>query len=196
MRIARSTVQAGENIVSLATRLTGNPLHWQELVRLNALRAPYLADTARQGVLSPGDTVLYPAPDSPIIPPNPARLEERTYLRDLRVLNGDLVLTGANLSTNAGLDNLRAALGRRLATLVGRHPFHPAYGSLIPLHVGKVADASRMRLAIVDARRAVMRDPRVQDCAVQGLWEQGELVLTLNVTPIPPGTPFTFTYQT
>ncbi|PIG96874.1 DUF2634 domain-containing protein [Deinococcus sp. UR1] len=195
MRIARSTVEAGENVVSLAARLTGDPLRWQELVRLNKLRAPYIASEPRAGVLSPGDAVLYPAPDSPATLPNAAQLEQRTYKRDLRVQRGDLVLSGSTLVTDAGLPNLQAALSRRLMTLVGRHPFHPAYGSLIPLHVGAIADAARLRLAVSDARRAVMRDPRVQDCTITGLWQESELVLTLNVTPIPPGTPFTFTYQ-
>lgn len=194
--IATDTVQAGENIVALSSRLTGDPLNWTELVRLNGLRAPYIANDPRAGVLAPGSAVLYPAPDAPLALPDVNKLAARTYRRDVLTENGDVVLAGVTLATTVGLPNLEAAILRRLRTLTGRHPFHPRYGSLLRTHIGRPADSTRTRLSVVDVRRAVMRDPRVQDCAVAGTWAADVLTLTITVTPIPPGSVFTMTYTT
>lgn len=194
--IAQDTVLSGENIVSLAARLTGNALDWQVIIRLNKLRPPYLIDEprregeARGHQLRPGDAVLYPAPNAPTTPPDAARLAVLTYRRDLKAEGGDLVLSGGHLTTEAGLDNLHAALTRRLRTLVGRHPFHPPYGSLLHAHIGKPADYPRVRLASVDVKRAVLRDPRVQSCVAHVTWEAELMTVDVTVTPIPPGTPF------
>ncbi|ABW35071.1 GPW/gp25 family protein (plasmid) [Deinococcus geothermalis DSM 11300] len=193
--IARDTVQQGENIVTLAGRLTGNPLQWQEIVRLNKLRAPYLSDEPRAGTLSPGDAVLYPAPTAPPTPPDVNLLAAQTYKRDFRAEDGDLVLSGGHLTTEVGLANLRTALQRRLKTPLGRHPFHPGYGSLLYTHVGRVADPAHLRLVCVDARRALLRDPRVQDVTVTASWEGELLTVAYTVTPIPPGTPFSDSYR-
>lgn len=194
--IARDTVRAGETIVSLAARLTGNGGNWGAIVRLNKLKAPYITEAPRRGTLSPGEEVLYPAPTMPATPPDRAQLAAETYKRDLRAEGGDLVLGGGgNLVTDVGLDNLRAALTRRLSTLIGRHPWHPLYGSLLPGHIGKVADPFRLRLICVDARRAVLRDPRVESCTVAAVWEADVLRVDCAVTPIPPGTPFEVSWR-
>lgn len=192
--IASDTVKAGENIVSLASRLLGDPQAWTELVRLNRLRAPYLADEARPGVLSPGDAVLYPSPTAPAAPPDAARLAALTYKRDLRVSGRDLVLSGGHLTTEVGLPNLRTAITRRLDTMLGMHPFHPGYGSLLRTHLGRPADTTRLRLAAVDVRRAILRDPRVQECVVAASWQAEKMTLDIDVTPIPPGQRLRFTY--
>lgn len=194
MRIAKDTVRQGENIVTLTSRLTGDPLQWSAIARLNNLKAPYIAEDSLPYTLSVGDTVLYPAPDLPAATLNPSQLIVNTYKRDWAASKGDLTLSAAGqITTQAGLDNLRTAITRRLTTLRGQHPFHPDYGSLVPLHVGELMDAGRARLIVVDARRAIMRDPRVEDCSVNVDWKHEILSLDILITPIAPGSPFRMT---
>lgn len=191
MIIARDTVEAGETIVSLSARLTGNPLNYPTIIRLNNLRPPYLTPEPHDGTLSPGDTVLYPAPDEPRTPPDVGALVARTYKRDIKLQGNDLELgNGGMLVTETGLPNLHTALIRRIGTLLGRHPFHPAYGSLLRTHIGKAADYLRLRMVIVDVRRSLLRDPRVQTCTVEATWNEGLLTVDCLITPIAPGSPF------
>lgn len=196
MRIASDTVQEGENIVTLTTRLTGEPLRWSEIVALNKLRAPYISESGAPNTLQAGDTVLYPAPDLPIVSINPSQLAAATYKRDWVAQNGDLMLSeSGHFVSESGLANLQTALQRRMQTALGRHPFHPAYGSLLYTHVGENADPSRLHLVRVDASRAIMRDPRVQSCVVSAVWEGEILSITADITPIPPGAPFRTTVR-
>lgn len=190
--IARGTVQAGENIVSLTTRLLGDPQRWQELAQLNNLKAPYLSREPGAHRLSPGDTVLYPTVDAAPAGLSNAQLDARTYKRDLITARGDLVLENGALVNAVGQPNLYAAVSRRLDTLLGRHPFHPGYGSLIRTHLGHVADSPRLSLALVDARRAVLTDPRVSEVSGTASWGGEMLTLDLLITPIKPGEPFRF----
>lgn len=186
--IARDTVQAGEDIVRLAGRLLNDPYAWDTLVRLNKLKAPYTSDTPRAGCLSPGDTVLYPARQMPVAQVSAATLEARTYLRDLRDDGrGDLVLSGINLTTTVGMENLKVALLRRVRTRLGRHPFHPLYGSLLSQIVGRPSDVLILRLACNDAKRAIMRDPRVESCSVRVVWEYDIARFACDIQPIAPG---------
>ncbi len=193
MTVARGAVLAGENIVTLAARLTGDARRWQELVTLNGLTPPYVSDAGGPGVLAPGDAVLYPTSSEPAPTVDAALLEVRTYFRDLAVEGGDLQFNAAGgLVTVSGLENLQAALGRRLRTLIGRHPFHPGFGNRAVLALGEVADEGALALLASDTRAAITRDPRVQDCAVALEWASTHVLRAhLTVTPVPPGTVFT-----
>jgi len=192
MTVARSVVQNGDNIITLSNRLLGSAERWRELITLNRLNPPYFAPTSAPGVLAPGDTILYPLGALSAPPTDTAELEARTYKRDLLLTGKDLTLAYRQLSTTVGLPNLKAALDRRLRVLVGAHPFHPEYGSLLRLHVGMVADDPLLELAVHDARRAILADPRVQSCSVQAEYASDVLSLRCDVEPIPPGTPFSF----
>ncbi len=192
--IARSTVEAGENIVSIASRLLGDPMRWLELAQLNKLRAPYITREPSPGRLSPGEVILYPSLTATPVPAgvNTDRLDSATYKRDLTAENGDLVLQGGTLQSEVGLPNLRTAISRRLSTLIGRHPFHPGYGSLLYTHIGAVADGPRLSLLLVDAKRAVLTDPRVTSVTGTAEWDNERVTLDLLIVPILPGEPFRF----
>lgn len=191
--IARSTVQAGENIVSLASRLLGDPQRWLELAQLNHLKAPYLATEPRKGCLSPGDVVLYPAADNArAVTTSTERLDANTYKRDLVSVDNDLAFQNGTLSSAVGLPNLYSAVARRINTLIGRHPFHPGYGSLVRTHIGEPADATALYLMLIDAKRAVLTDPRVTSVSGTAQWENEMVTLDLLITPILPGEPFRF----
>lgn len=188
--IARDIVQPRDTIVSLASRLLGDPLRWGELVTLNKLRPPYVAQQGATGVLSPGDSILYPAQAAVPVPRTQAELEVETYGRDLAAEDGDLVLTGGDFATTSGLPNLRAALLTRISQRLGSHPFHPSYGSRLKDHLGQPADDARVNVLLDDVLRAVQADPRVQDASGEAFWQADVLSVLLLVTPVPPGTPF------
>lgn len=199
MRIASDQVQQGENIVMLAARLIGDPLAWGVIVELNNLKAPYLTDDlalAGPQILTAGDPVLYPSPEVPRQTVSLERLELLTYKRDWTVTRqGDLNFNeGGQLVTESGLPNLKTAIFRRLRTLVGLHPFHPLYGSLVPLHVGEVADQPRLHLMAIDGRRSLLRDPRIRDCSISVDWYDELLKFDLTVVPVPPGQAFRMSY--
>ncbi|MHA0048649.1 DUF2634 domain-containing protein [Deinococcus sp. PEB2-67] len=191
--IAQDVVQPGETIVGLSSRLTGSPDNWRTLAQLNSLRAPYVAAQASPGVLGPGSVILYHSSVQTVTPTNAAELEALTYKRDLTLSGGDLVLSGGTPVIAVGLSNLERALTRRLRHALGSHPFHPTtWGSLLRTHVGSVADEARIALIETDARRALLADPRVALVEVSGEWSDDLLDLTCTVTPIPPGSAFTF----
>lgn len=190
---ARDTLRPGESLPTLAARLLGDPLRWRELVDLNGLRPPYLSPAGGPGVLKPGDDVIYPATPGSPPPRNLAQLEAETYRRDLEEVKGDLVLSHGDLATTAGLPNLRAALLTRLRVSIGAHPFHPGYGSRLKNHLGAVADHARLSILLDDVIRAALQDPRVQGASGEAVWESGVLNAVIQITPIPPGTPFELT---
>lgn len=191
--VARDVVQPRDTIVSLSTRLLGDPMRWRELVGLNSLTPPYIAAQPAPGVLTPGDAILYPTEASAPPPRTQAQLEVETYGRDLAEHDGDLVLRGGDLMTTSGLPNLRAALLTRLRHRLGAHPFHPEYGSRLKDHLGRPADDARLNILIDDVLRAVLADPRVESAGGEAFWDAELLSVRLSVTPIPPGTPFSLT---
>lgn len=187
--VSKARTLHGDNMVLLATRLTGDPNRWRELVVLNNLKPPYITETGSDGVLAWGDIILYPYSGQPTSILDDWSLEVLTYKRDYANSGKDLIFTGPQLAITAGLENLKAALSRRLRTPIGSHPFFPLYGSHMHLHVGAIADKTRLRMACIDAKTAIMRDPRVQSCHVDAIYYQRALTLSLEVTPIPPGSP-------
>lgn len=193
--IGRALVQPGDNIVQLASRLTGDPSRWPELVSLNRLTPPYVADVSGPGVLGPASVIQFPLSGLPSPIPS-EQLEALTYKRDMTTnRRGNLLLENREPRIEAGLTNLATALARRLRTPVGAHPFHPEYGSLLRSHLGKPADQVRLDLVALDARKALLRDPRVESVDVTAVWENELLTIHYTVTPIPPGTIFADTLR-
>lgn len=193
--IARGLVQQGDNIITLAARLLGDARRWPDLVKVNALRAPYVADVGRPGVLAPGDPILYPTGTDVPNAPDPRRVEAKTYFRDLALTRrGDVVLGPRGLRLVEGYENLEGALRRRLTYFIGSHPFHPTWGSRLKLGIGDEMDEARLSIVASDARRALRADPRVVDATVEAFGETDEVRLFVEVTPVPPGTFFSFEY--
>lgn len=192
--ISQALVQPGDTIVTLAARLTGDPRLFDQLITLNNLQPPYITPTPQAGRLAPGQPILYRRTDASPAPTESGELNALTYKRDLIEDRGNLVLAGSTPQKVTGLENLKAALERRLKTPLGAHPSHPlTYGSLIHTHLGRPADRARLDLITTDARTALLQDPRVRDATVTAWWEDQLTMITCNVVPIAPGTPFAIT---
>lgn len=193
-------VQPGDTIIMLAQRHLGSSDRWQELVTLNRLRYPYIADDAATWVavgvrvLGPGDAILIPTRDN-ARPLTQAQAEDRAYGIDVGWNDAtfDVIREGARIGLDRGVRNLAKALYRRLITYPGQLPAHAAYGCRVRDHLGQPASAWRARLAALDVQEAMLRDPRVLSATVTAEYlGNGELRTLATVTPIPPSEAFTF----
>jgi len=199
MRYALHEIRDGDEIHRLAHRLLGDFRRWPELVTLNRLDPPYIADDPAPylarglRVLGPGDRLLYPDYGTAPQPPSLPDAEAETYGRDLLLSQGYLTLTGGTLAMVQGLENLRGALERRLNTRLGELPAHPdTYGHLLHQYLGRAAGDVELRYILLEAERCIRQDPRVSAIlSLEGELLDGEHVrVTAYIEPLPPGSPF------
>lgn len=184
-RVASGTVMGGETIRDVARRLLGDPLRWHVLVLLNDLRAPYISREAADGVLTPGDIILYPSSSGPsadlhmIGEVNPSVDEAegnrsdlsnplvRAYGRDLALTTvdnafdlADLAVSNyGDLSTIAGIDNVDQAVKVKFATEQGELPCHKYFGAKFP--IGTKATMSSFNEFRVNVITTLKSDARI-----------------------------------
>lgn len=131
MRYATTEVRAGDDIRTLAERLLGDYRRWRELVLINRLDYPYVAEDASAfpgNVLEAGASILYPGDPAgaPRAPNRSHNVEADAYGRDAGMNDiGSLITSGASFAVITGLLNLRDAIQRRTSTAIGGHPAHP-----------------------------------------------------------------------
>lgn len=154
-------ISAGDSVQSMAAKHLGSASSWVDLVKVNGLVYPYFdfsgpggrpgADYAGMAVLGATDSLKLPLPASSGITALPLDPIGTDYA-DVPANDGALL---------GGIENLRAALIRRLLTPKGRIPQHPEYGSFLDAWIGSSQDMG----AVVGARREVIQtlkaDPRV-----------------------------------
>lgn len=180
MPLTRSVeVRHGDDLRAIALRELGDAALWTELVVINGLRPPYIADRPGPGVVAPGETLRVPTQD---------RREPQgdSFLADLRTEGGRLVVRGGTLALADGLDNLRQSLRRRLE--VGRRElqFHPTYGSFLPQLVGMRGNGAAS-LAARYAQEALMQDFRVRLARVQAQVSGDAVAVSATVEPVSGG---------
>ena len=154
-------VSAGDTPQSIAAKHLDSSSDWTDLVKVNGLVYPYFdfsgpggrpgAEYAGMAVLGAADSIKLPLPASSGV----AALSSDPIGTDYAdVPAGPGALLG-------GIENLQAALVRRLVTPVGRIPWQPDYGSNLDAFVGSTQELR----SIIGARREVIRvlksDPRV-----------------------------------
>ena len=192
-RYARAEVKGGDTIWSLAQRLLGDFSRWRDLVTLNKLVSPYVASIPALNVLTPGDLILYPATSlvTTFPPAGSADAEASTYGHDLKLVGGLLVMQGSSLAMTSGLENLRAALERRVNTRVGNLPAHPAtYGHAAGSYVGGVLTPAVVGFIQEAFDRCVRADPRVSSTNLGVTSDvEGRVVVSGGVEPITPTEP-------
>ena len=190
--VAEGRVGTGETIRDLAKRYLGDFRRWHELVLLNDLRAPYTSDdaTLRPGVLTPGDSFLYPsvsgAADPNSLNPanssgteqdgdsdNPDSLVSQTYGRDIRLRSvqsaSDVDFTdfavnqNGDIATIVGVPNVQQAVRIRFLTEQGQLAMHPLFGARFP--IGSKATEFSFNTFQVNTLSTMQSDNRIESVA-------------------------------
>jgi len=98
--------------------------------------------------------------------------------------DGSVVFDGV-LYLEEGPSQLAKALYRRLTTYPGELPAHPEYGCRLRDYLGQPADDWVLGLVALEAKQALLQDPRVQDARVEAEVRGDTIVVTAYVTPVP-----------
>jgi phage baseplate assembly protein W len=167
-----AVVQFGDDIRRIALREMGDASVWVDLVILNGLRPPYIAEEADAGVLAFGDQIMVPAPGSvaPVDVDADALFgsDLKVGAKRLEVENGDFVLV-------SGIANLNQALRHHVIVDKGELAFHPEFGSLVRSLIGTGNGPTSGQLAALYVKSALLEDPRVdtiESCIAQVAGDQ------------------------
>ena len=113
---------------------------------------------------------------------------------DILFRDGDLVKANGDYVRVGGVDNLRAAIYRRLITKPGEFRFRPTYGVGVASYVKKAqtqANLDALRTRIIDN---LLQDKRINevDVTIQSITLNGEYVLQVYVRVTALGNKLTF----
>lgn len=154
-------IQYGDTVQDLALRELGDASLWLDVIILNDLRPPYIAEQTALGVLTYGELIKLPAGVSnATVETNATDL----YLTDVAVdQQGFLPVAAGDLQLVAGVPNLRAALARRVLVDKRELGFHPEFGCYVRRLLGKSNTPSTPSLAAFYVKSALIEDSRVRD---------------------------------
>ncbi len=171
------TVAANQSIEDIAQSAFGDSSRWQEIARLNNLRAPYIHPAGLPGTLRPGDPILVPVSAlSPVTAALPVILGAGASTPTMeRLLGNDLALapsgstgvydlqlapTGStDVAIVRGIDNLKQAIGTRVRTTRGDSGLFSQLGTDIVIGTGTPGIDRHM--AKVRVQQGIQADPRI-----------------------------------
>ena len=180
-------VHWGDDLRAIALREMGNAAMWLDLIPLNDLRPPYIAESSGPYVLGYGDLIKIPASQSGVTASTPAsELFQRDIALDTR---GRLWTKNGEIALVSGEDNLKASLLRHVICDKAELPFHPGYGCYVRRLIGTVNGPAAGQLAAFYVRSALLQDSRVNavpSCRAEVVGDQ--IKVTASVEPIsgPP----------
>lgn len=158
--IRHAEIHHGDDIKRVALRETGSAEGWTELVLLNELRPPYIAEAPARGVLAYGDMIKVPAPNSRISADSDA---VGVFKVDVLVSKGALTDDGhGDLSVVSGVANLVQALTHHVVVEKQELAFHPEFGCWVRSMIGKASGPRAGRMAAFFVRSAILEDRRVR----------------------------------
>lgn len=176
------SINRDDTLKTIALRELGSAAFWVDLVLVNNLKPPYIADVASAGVLSYGDLIKIPDLTSPVEFDTDARA---IYGVDLVLRKRLLQVGNGDLSLIAGVPNLVQAL--RHHVIVGKRElaFHPDYGCWVREVIGATSGPTQVVLASSYVKRAVQEDSRVdyvESC--QGVADGDTIRVVARVVPV------------
>jgi hypothetical protein len=152
-------VRFGDTLQLISLRELGDASRWAELIGLNDLVYPYIAEVAAVGVLAYGDTIAVPAATSQI---SADQTSDGLYGVDIGLKGGALQASGGDFVMASGLSNLNQALRHRVTVDKQDLMFHPGYGCWVRSLLGEGATPSTARLAAMYVKSSLLEDERVQ----------------------------------
>lgn len=186
---------------------------WKMLVNLNNLRYPYIVKSFHEKANDPahlltyGDDLLLPNDEEQEQRAEENKIKDsntRHYAPDYydMVMGTDikldistdtplpdqteiLVADGRDLQTVSGLENLKQSLINRILTPYGTLYMHPRYGSHLPEILGKSMNQQLLSDAVVELKRTLTTDERVQQVKVKkNMLTYDTIYLVVTITPI------------
>jgi len=146
-----------DTLQKISVRERGDAALWYELVHLNNLIYPYLAESPGDRVLAYGDYIRVPSQ----IPSQSADIRNPDIFgADVKLIKGRLQAVNGDLELVTGSKNLAQALGHAVKTEIGELLFHDEYGCFVTTMVG-LKSAANAFLAKGFVERTVNSDLRV-----------------------------------
>ena len=174
----------GDTLQSIAARALNDATQWATLIYPNNLVYPYITDDPTQAgprVLLTGAQILVPAPAAVAQTTDP----DEVFGTDISLTNGLISGTSSgDVATVSGRPNLRQALKNRVETPQGSLVFHPTYGSLLKVLIGRVSVPAQQVLAASTAKGAILADPRVASVDQATATTSGDVV-SVSIEAIP-----------
>ena len=175
-------ILGNDTIQTIAARILGNPDRYREIVVLNNLKPPYIAETASSGVLAYGDSILIPATGSIDKSSGVVLNKDYEITKDLDyskkalgvdiMIDDDYDLKFANFGDYdlvAGIENMAQAILLKIYYENGSLKRHPGIGA--SLRVGrKVTDLGIARVNLLNSLNA---DNRVESVPYLSLQQEG-----------------------
>jgi phage baseplate assembly protein W len=151
----------------IAQNELGDAALWLDLALLNDLAYPFVDTIPSKGVVIPGDYLSIPMGEGVDSDPSLVYGQDLLLTTDKFSLtngtNGDLIESNGDFSIIDGVQTLKQDLFHRLLTPLGTLPYHPDFGSNIPMLIGEVrTDEWRVKIGI-EVSRTFRSDARVID---------------------------------
>lgn len=151
-------IQYGDDLRKISLRELGTADKWVDLVLLNDLKPPYIAEVASSGVLAYGDRISVPAAAATI---SAAQDPAAVYGVDAALSKKRLVIEGGDIAVVAGIPNLSQALANRIMVQKRELGFHPQYGCYVHTILGRLNGPSAGQLAALYVKSSLLEDARV-----------------------------------
>ena len=152
----------------IASRVLGDEDAWVTIAELNNFIDPFRFASGR--LAQPGDPVFIPA----LISQSNSVEAVDVFKEDLKLEDGDLVLSEGDYRTIAGVPNLEQAISLRLKAVLGETFILPDYG--LPSAVGLRLNAETAGYVSAHMRSQIVKDKRVRSVLLIEARDQGDAI--------------------
>jgi hypothetical protein len=152
-------IHYSDTLQRIAAREMGDANKWPDLVWINSLSPPYLAQNSAAGVLAFGGVIKIPAPVGVF---TDAANNGQAYERDCAMIGKLLSDDGAgDLLVFSGLDNLKQQLSHAINTPRGQATRNPNYGCMVWSLLGSINGPTAAKLGSEYVKSTLLSDYRV-----------------------------------
>ena len=191
VRVKLIQVKIGDTIQQLAARELGDVQRWRELVQINGLRPPYIVPSINEADKEPNSLLWGEFIAVPSIGDTGPLTGAGVYGVDPWCVQGQLIANeDGDLALAGGTDNLGQALQHRISTPFRSYLPHPDYGCEVHTLLGVRNRPAAALLGAGFARRATLRDPRIEEARAGAHVLGDRLYIMVTANPVTKETPF------